>query len=222
MYTTTSHAAPDKPNQMLDRHPGLTEKHFVYREAPWIDGLLVGVLVIAVNLLGLIAVQSLSAEKHLLGALFTVGAGLMLYGALNLYTNRAAKFICSAAGIYFPAHQRFSRTDHRWLFVPWENIQEYRVQRMLDETSSHGLILSIRDTSKENRQFLRHRRTFSLNVLNPAPTEDCLQVCFSSVSPHPVKVLTQLRKYDPVRRVQTQSHHYQHDLPLKLSQAERR
>lgn len=188
----------DYGNQTLVAAPALNlaKPHFIYREAPWIEALLRAGLVASGVLLVVLAWRSATTAPLAFTSLFVVGAGTMIYGAIYLRSRHSPNFICTADGLYFPDRQHFSRSPRLWLFVPWKNVVEYRVRRMLDETSSRGLMLAIRATADEERAFFRASDLHRLSALHRAPADQLVLVGFSTFLPRPETVREALQRFE--------------------------
>jgi hypothetical protein len=99
-------------------------------------------------------------------------------------------FICSHAGLYFPECRVFGRRSGAWLFVPWHNVQDYRVQPLLDETSCAGIVMSLHTAVNEQSRFLLARSLYR------KASGTSMTVGFTTLWPRPQDVLVQMRRYD--------------------------
>ena len=201
-------------NQVLDTYSPTPIGQFIYREAPWISMLMTIGLASLGGMMGYLSGTAAMSELIMQSTLFALCSILLIYGAIFTHSNESTKFICTHNGIYFPEIKRFSRPKTAFLLVPWHNILEYQVQRMFDETSSHGLVMTIL-VRPEDRAFLEHRGMFRLPAPSPAHQGEAILICFSSFSPRPIEVLAQLRKYDSVMRYQARSHQYHCSAPAR-------
>ena len=196
--TTT---ARDHGNKVLDGLPEFSGEIFVYREAPWIDFMLRGAMaVFAVAILYLAIVTA-----------FKVGMGFTLLALISAVTlfyvvavmrspDRAIHFICTRDGLYFPESSLFKRVAPSWLFVPWRNVQDYGVQLLLDETSSRGLVLSLRVAREEEHTYFAGHKVFRITAPLQFESIRSILIGYSSLVPRPRDVLVELRKFDSVSR----------------------
>lgn len=185
-------------NRTIDALPGpaTAETTYVYREAPWI-ALPIRVALAAIGLgLAFLAVRGFLNEPLAFDALFAAGSGLLVFGAIYRHAKDPINFICGRDGLYFPELSRVSRRPGRWLFVPWKNILDYRVQRMLDETSSLGIVLVILANRDEETVFLRGHRIFNLAALRDRHAAHAVRIGFSTFRPSPQEILRQLQTYE--------------------------
>lgn len=143
-----------------------------------------------------LAVRATLNAPLALNSLFAAGAGLLVFGAIYQHSKDAINFVCSRDGLYFPELNHFSRRPGRWLFVPWKNVVEYRVQRMLDETSSLGIVLVVLASRDEEKDFLCGHRIFNLSALSDHHARDAVRIGFSAFRPGPQEVLRQLQTYE--------------------------
>lgn len=185
-------------NQTLDALPDslMAETSFVFRESPWIALPIRAALVMTGAGLGFLAVRAFLNAPLALHSLFAAAAGLLVFAAIFQQTKDSINFICDHDGLYFPELNRFSRRSSRWLFVPWQNILEYRVQRMLDETSSLGVVLVILANRDEESAFLSGCQIFNLSALRDRHARHAVRVGFSTFRPSPQEVLFQLQSYE--------------------------
>jgi hypothetical protein len=189
-------------NQLLMRQPDPAElgDHYLYRESPWIDRLIRGsfaVIGVALGLLAVLAATNTIATNH---SIIMVIAGALVCAAIYLRNADPINFICARSGLYFPEFSNLSRTPGRWLHVPWKNVREYRAQRMLDETSSRGILLAISASPEEERSFFSGRTVFKLSALRHLHGEKIVQVGYSTFLPRPEEVLAQLRSHEAAQR----------------------
>lgn len=185
-------------NRTIDARPdsATAETTFVYRESPWI-ALPIGAALAAIGFgLAFLAVRAFLNEPLAFSSLFAAGAGLLVFGAIYQHAKDSINFICGRDGLYFPELNRFSRRPGRWLFVPWKNILDYRVQRMLDETSSQGIVLVILANRDEEKAFLCGHRIFNLSALRDRHAGHAVRIGFSTFRPSPQEILRQLQTYE--------------------------
>ena len=196
--TTT---ARNHDNKVFDVLPALPDGHFVYREAPWIDFFLRGALaVFAVVILYLAAFSAFKVSPGFT-VLALIGAATLFYIVVVMRSpDGATHFICTHAGLYFPESRLFNRSAPSWLFVPWNNVQDYAVQLLLDETSSRGLVLTLRVSRAEERAYFAGHKVFRISPPHPDDAVRSILVGYSSLVPRPRDVLVQLRTYDSLQR----------------------
>jgi hypothetical protein len=189
---------PGTGNQTLVALPALTlaGEQFVYREAPWIEALIRASLAGCGVLLVVVAWRAGATLPLAFATLSAVGAGTMIYGAIYLHTRRALNFICTTDGLYFPERRPLTRAPRLWLFVPWKNVLDYRVQRMFDETSSRGVMLAIDANTDETQAFLTDHRVFNLSALRHPATGRAVLIGYSTFMPGPQSVVAQLRRFE--------------------------
>ena len=91
------------------------------------------------------------------GLLFFAAAALIVIAAFA-GTPGKVHFICDRKGFYFPERRTWfalpwARTDN-WLFVPWENIADIRIEHIIHaESVSSGIVFSIKATHHESRTY---------------------------------------------------------------------
>lgn len=187
----------DNGNQVLVALPALNlaGTHFIYREAPWIEALIRAVLAACGVLLIVLAWRSAAQAPLAFASLFVGGAGTMIYGAIYLHSRHSLNFVCTGDGLFFPERRGLAGPPRLWLFVPWKNVLEYRVQRMLDETSSRGVMLAIHATAYEEATFFAGHQIFRFSALRP-PHATAVRVGFSTFLPRPETVVAQLRRFE--------------------------
>lgn len=205
---------PAITNQVLETYPPAADEQFVYREAPWISALMTIGMVCLGGVMGYLSGTAAITELMMQSTLFALCSILFIYGAIYTHSNESKKFICTHDGIFFPEFKRFSRAKTKFLHVPWHNVLEYQIQRMFDETSSHGLVMTIL-VRPEDRAFLEHRGMFRLPAPGPAAQGEAILICFSSFNPRPIDVLAQLRKYDSIMRYQARSYQFHGSAPAR-------
>lgn len=177
----------------LPDHPG---SHFIYREARWVD-LAVRSFVAALGIgLAVAATVSLGKAPLAFPLLFLAGAAMLLFGAFFLRTAGATLFVCSPAGLYFPAMTLFARHPECWLLVPWQNVLDYRVQRLLDETSSLGVVLTVAASPDEEAVFLAQRSVLTVPPVIVRRAERLASLGYATFLPRPDAVIVELRRYD--------------------------
>ena len=197
-------------NRFLSQLPADLGEGFEFREAPWIVMLMTAGLVITAGIMFMLGLEAITRDHWLASALLCSGAGLTIFMAFHVRAHESSKFICTRDGLFFPEFRRFSKNGAGCLHVPWHNVLDYQVQRLLDETSSHGLVMALLAGDEEGR-FLQHRSTFRLPASAWGNRQSTLRICFSSILPGPIDVLFQLRKFDTVRRYQVSPHQFQVD-----------
>lgn len=181
--------------------PGLEASAYIYRESVWIATLLRGFLAVLGLGFGTLAFYSAWKLQAEFAALSMIGAAALIYGALCLRaTDNPINFICTRAGLYFPARKLFARQPESWLLVPWQNVLEYRVQLLFDETSSLGIVLALLATRAEEATYFAGRNVFSLPASHAQSRPRCIMAGFATFLPRPHAVLAQLRQLDAVHR----------------------
>lgn len=188
---------PSLSNQVLAQLPSPLGPHFVYREARWIAA--AGrLLSVAVGLaLAAAAMVSAGQAPWLFTLLFVLGAATLVLGPFYLRTAGATHFVATPQGLFFPEAGRFLGRGDRWLLVPWRNVLDYRVRRLLDETSRQGVVLELAATGDEAARFLDHR---SVSVFSGAAggrrDGPRVEVGYSTFLPSPEDVVAELRRHD--------------------------
>jgi len=150
-------------NKILGARPVFGDDHFAYRTPRWVDVTYRGLFVSIAGLLAYLAL-SLNGIPSMLTALLWLASGSLILIALRPRSEAASiYFVCDHEGIYFPSSRAQSvvapRTDIPWLYVPWRNISDIRIQLLLDETANtKGVVFAVVASAAEEREFLtRHR-----------------------------------------------------------------
>lgn len=190
-----------KANVALSALPVMTGKYFAYREASWVSwGIRLILVTFAAGLVYLVMYSS--AEIHVLASLACLfGAASLLLAAYAMPgSDTSALFVCGPEGIYFPERKFFSQFPASWLLVPWRNILDYRVQLLLDETSSRGVVIALFATSEEERIYFASHKVYG--VANSGRSDDLrvIQVGYTTFLPRPTNVLAELRRLDTLQR----------------------
>lgn len=196
---------PSKESEHNNRvHPVLPEigeECFVYRETWWVHCLFAAMLGLIGTGLVVLAFSPMVAGAILSGLACLVGVAIIVYAVVYLrHARKSANFICAHAGLFFPESKKFLCPGAAWLFVPWENILDYRVQLLFDETSSRGLVLTITVERDEQVRFFAGQCLFNLAGQEKSPTRRNIQVGYATFLPQPGQVLAKLRSYDGLMR----------------------
>ena len=193
---------------MIDTLPPLQSNHYIYREARWVNLVLVGAITCFAFGIVALAVVSMAKVHPLLTALAFVGAATLAYFILFLRsTDNAINFVATETGLYFPERKFFKRTAETWLFVPWKNVIDYRVQLLFDETSSRGLVFELVATREEESRYFTGCRMFRQAAAQyPKGRPHTILIGYSTFLPRPRNALVSIRKLDalPRREEETQ------------------
>ncbi len=196
--------SPNAPqqNKIYDTLPAHQTSCYVYREAPWVSLLLLGTLSCIAFGIAYVAVISAFKVHPLFTVIAFIGFGTLVYAISFLHSaDKAINFVASSTGLYFPERKLFKRTSESWLFVPWRNVLDYRVQLLFDETSSRGLVLElVASREEETRYFVECRMFRPAGARHSSGMLNSVMVGYSTFMPRPRDVLVQLRKLDSLTR----------------------
>jgi hypothetical protein len=155
-------------NRILDSKPTITGPHFVYHMPKW------GVIALkGVFLLFGVASFCLAFYWQGINPIFISGFIYFLSGALLLIAvvfrgREVVYFICDYSGMYFPPYKSLLSLRpvgeyEAWLFVPWTNIKEIRIERLpsFGTRYTRGVAFCLRATAEEAEMFLSTFRMLS-------------------------------------------------------------
>lgn len=172
---------------------------YSYRESPWVTLLLRAVLAASGGLSAHFLLRSALAGPLMPTAALALTALAISFLALTICRDGPPHFIRTPSGVYFPETKNLWRQPGRWLLVPWNNVIDYRIQPMLDETSSQGVMLAIRATPDEERRYFSGHRLFKLSALLNRHRDDTVLVGYTTFLPRPDEVLYQLRRFEAMQ-----------------------
>lgn len=188
-------------NRVYPEMSQIPEESFVYRETWWIQWLFATVLALIGFGLIISAFSSVIAGIVLSGLICMIGMAVVAYAGIYLrQAGKSVNFICARDGIFFPENKKLLRRGEAWLFVPWQNILDYRVQLLFDETSSRGLVLTIAVNHDEQARFFAKGCLFNLPAQGQKPVRRNIQVGYATFLPQPNYVLAMMRSYDSLIR----------------------
>lgn len=184
-------------NRILAERPDDPRESFAYREAPAVE-YAVRTLVLACGILIAVLAPFATNVESVAGTLlpYVAAIGMILLAIRPRHADQATLFVCDAMGLYFPARNRAHGQPSSWLFIPWTNVVDYRLQPMLDETSGPGLALSLIVSGEEEQAFFSRHRLFRLGERHPDPSLRTIVVGFPAFLPRPTDVLPQLRRFE--------------------------
>ena len=146
------HAGGQRRNETLAELPALSDARFVCREPRYVGLLRRGLLILSGGGLAYAAFAT-PTLSWLPAALLAIASGLVVFAAIRQRPG-PIHFASDSLGVYFPSRRRAGHaTPRHWLFVPWSNISGIGVQLLLEESGRKGLVLSLRVSANERRQF---------------------------------------------------------------------
>ena len=137
-------------NQVHHEVPTLEGEHFVYRLPRWLVHLLRAFSGIAGITTALIAIQHWGDMPVQFRALTCLLVPAFFYFATTRRTgNRHVHLLADEQGMFFPG-------GDKWLFVPWANISNIRVVKIMDGNASTGVAFNLRLSPQEEFEFFQN------------------------------------------------------------------
>lgn len=172
-------------NEIVAELPALSDARYVCREPLYVSLLWRTLLALCAAALAGWALAAAALPRSLAALLLCV-AGLALVAAIRR-RGGAIHFAGDCSGIFFAAPPAAAP---RWLFVPWANVTAIGVQWLLEESGRKGLVLTLRVSANERRQF------FARSVwrdAGPVADGETLRVAYPGALGSPYRLAATLR-----------------------------
>ena len=139
--------ADGRINRIHSEMPTPVGAHFVYRPPRWYLNLVRVLAAVAGITAALVAIQSWDAMPLPFRSLVCVLVPAFFYFATSRQiSDPKIKFLADEQGMFFPA-------STRWLFIPWANVSDIRVAKIMNGEGSTGVAFNLALSPHEQREF---------------------------------------------------------------------